>query len=354
MRRVHLRLPALVTLTAAIALGSPGAFESEPAPPAAEAAIRKLRDEAASLAGLGGLIKAPLARSFLDAVAVLPAIPTRTLLRDSGKTHYYTQEEAARLEASERAALESIELDGSYYYTTRYGTPLAYVRALELASGAGLGDLAGKRVLDFGYGAIGHLKLMAALGAETVGVEVDPLLRALYAHPGDQGAVRRAAGSGADGSVQLVHGQFPADPKVVQAVGESYDLFISKNTLKNGYIHPTEKVDPKRLVHLGVDDADFVKHVVRVLKPGGLAVIYNLHPPPNPPDKPYIPWADGRCPFARGLWEAAGMRIVAFDVDDAAAARAMARALGWDKGAQAMDPEKDLFATYTIVAKPPR
>ena len=343
--------PVVSLLIVAHLLGSAPSAGTDQAPPAGEVAIRKLRDEATSL---GSLVKTPVAKSFLDAVMVLPAIPTRTLLRDGGKTRYYTREEAARLEASERGALESIELDGGYYYTTRYGTPLAYARALDLAAAAGLDGLEGRRVLDFGYGAIGHLRLMAVLGAEAVGVEVDPMLRALYAHPGDQGAMKRAAGSGAEGSVRLVHGQFPADAEVVKEVGEGYDLFLSKNTLKNGYIHPSEKVDPKRLVHLGVDDAAFVRHVARILKPGGLAVIYNLHPPPNPPDKPYIPWADGRCPFGREQWEAAGMRVVAFDVDDAAAARAMARALGWDKGEQAMDPEKDLFATYTIVAKPPR
>ena len=52
--------------------------------------------------------------------------------------------------------------------------------------------------------------------------------------------------------MKLVHGRFPADPKVVAAVGGGYDLFLSKNTLKRGYIHPAEKVDPRLLVDLGV------------------------------------------------------------------------------------------------------
>jgi len=50
----------------------------------------------------------------------------------------------------------------------------------------------GKRILDFGYGTVGHLRLLASLGADMVGVEVDPLLRALYSAPGDQGAIARA------------------------------------------------------------------------------------------------------------------------------------------------------------------
>ena len=331
---------------------APGAEEAKPAAetrPAGEVVIEEMRAEAA---GLRGFIVTPLAGSFLDAVALLSPIPTRTFLRDKDKTRYYTTSEAEKLEASARAALESIELDGAFYYTTRYGTPLAYARPLDLLAGAGLTDIAGKKVLDFGYGTIGHLKLMAALGADVAGVEVDPMLRALYSQPGDQGPMPGVKGAaGKQGAVRLVHGQFPAEAGVVKEIGEGYDLFLSKNVLKNGYIHPAQPVDPKRLVHLGVDDAAFVKHVARILKPGGFAMIYNLHPPQNPADKPYIPWADGRCPFARELWEGAGLRVLAFDVDDSPAVRTMARALGWDKGEQPMDPEKDLFATYTLVTR---
>ena len=41
------------------------------------------------------------------------------------------------------------------------------------------------------------------------------------------------------------------------AVGGDYDLIISKNTLKKGYVHPERPVEPRRLLNLGVDDADF-------------------------------------------------------------------------------------------------
>ncbi len=347
---------ASIAAFAFICMEAPGAEETKPAEeakpveetkPPGEVAIEELRAEAA---GLRGFAKTPLAGSFLDAVALLSPIPTRTLLRDKEKTRYYTTSEADKLEAGARQALETTELDGAFYYTTRYGTPLAYVCPLERLAGAGLTDLAGKKVLDFGYGTIGHLKLMAALGADVTGVEVDPMLRVLYSQPGDQGPMPRVKGSaGKEGSVRLIHGQFPAEAGVVKEVGDGYDLFLSKNVLKNGYIHPAQSVDPRRLVHLGVDDAAFVKEVARILKPGGFAMIYNIHPPENPPGQPYIPWADGRCPFARGLWESAGLRVLAFDVDDSAAVRAMARALGWGK---TMDPEQDLFATYTLVSKP--
>jgi hypothetical protein len=44
--------------------------------------------------------------------------------------------------------------------------------------------------------------------------------------------------------------------------------------------------------------------------------------------------------------------VVAFDRDDTAAARAMGRALGWDRGG--MDLENDLFATWSLFEKPAR
>ena len=58
---------------------------------------------------------------------------------------------------------------------------------------------------------------------------------------------------------------------------------------------------------------------------------------PSNPGEPYKNWADGRCPFPRPLWEAAGFEVLAFDCDDTPAIRQIAHALGWDKGESAMD-----------------
>jgi hypothetical protein len=138
-------------------------------------------------------------------------------------------------------------------------------------------------------------------------------------------------------------------------VGGGYDLFLSKNTLKNGYLHPAETVDPRMLVHLGVSDSAYVAAVYAALAPGGRVLIYNLCPAPAPPGKPYIPWADGRCPFPAAAWRAAGFRVLVFDRDDSPAARAMGHALGWDAGgpgAGGMDLAHDLFATWSLFEKP--
>jgi hypothetical protein len=98
-------------------------------------------------------------------------------------------------------------------------------------------------------------------------------------------------------------------------------------------------------ISLGVDDQAFVHALHGMMAPGGRVIIYNLAPPPAPLHQPYIPWADGRCPFAREVWEKVGFHVVDFDRDDTAEARRMAKALEWE------DPA-GLFATYTLVDKP--
>jgi hypothetical protein len=306
--------------------------------------LRGLADDARACAPL---CRSKLAAEFLGGVSRLPAIAPRTVAFDSARTHYWSASEYAALPADQRAPLVTRELGESFYYSTRYGSPIAYARPLEILGAHGLTSVAGRRLADFGYGAIGHLRLLAGLGAQVTGIEVDPLLRALYSWPGDQGAIGR-------GSVRLENGQWPAEAALAREVGEGYDLFISKNTLKNGYLHPAEAVDPRRLVHLGVDDSAFVRAMYGMLKPGGWALIYNLCPAPAPPGKPYIPWADGRCPFPRAMLEGAGFQVIAFDAEDSTEARRMGHALGWDdpEGSK-MDLEHDLFATYTLLRRPP-
>jgi hypothetical protein len=309
-------------------------------------AVAELQREAARLRPL---IRAPWVVTFLEATARLPHIPTRVMLYDSSRTDFYWESEAAGLPDSARSKLITRSFDEIFYYNTRYGTPLAYARPLDLLAAAGVRSAAGLKIADFGYGAVGHLRLLASLGAETVGIEVDPLLHKLYSVPGDQGDVPAMVGR--TGRVKLVHGHFPGDSEVAAAVGEGFDVFISKNTLKNGYIHPERPVDPRRLVHLGVSDTAFVANIHRILTPKGFAMIYNLCPAPAPPDKPYIPWADGRCPFPKALWEAEGFEVIAFDRNDDMAARAMGHALNWDQDEGAMDLEHDLFGIYTLVRK---
>jgi SAM-dependent methyltransferase len=317
------------------------------ATPADTTALGKLRADATALRPL---VRTPVARAFLDAAAELPRVPARTIWRDSSRTHAWSDAEAIALPDSTRARLVRRDLDESFYWNTRYGSPLAYVRALEVLGENGVRSLARQRVADFGCGMLGQLRLMALRGADATGIDVDPLLRALYSAPGDQGEI--VAADGTRGRVKLVTGQWPADDATRADVGADFDLFLSKNTLKNGYLHPAQPVDPRQLVHLGVSDSAYVAELFRVLRPGGRVLIYNLCPAPAAEGKPYIPWADGRCPFPESAWRAAGFRVVVFDRDDSPAARTMGQALGWDAGG--MDLAHDLFATWSLFEKPRR
>ncbi len=341
-------------LLALIATLSSGPAPQQPAEPAARA-VDELRAEAKSLEPLAG---SDLVKRFLAATADLPAIEgERVVWWDRAARRAVSPERAAAMSPEELQGFVERRLDERFYYYTAYGTPLAYARCLDLAASAGFESGGGRRILDFGFGGIGHLRLLASLGNQVVGIEVLELLRELYREPGDTGAIPRSAAAlpgeagapGAPGTLTLLFGRFPGDPALRSAVSGGYHLILSKNVLKRGYVHPERSADPRQLVDLGVDDATFVRAVYDALAPGGLLVIYNLYPKQSPPDQPYVPHATGECPFDRALIESAGFEVVAFDADDTPAARAMGEALGWSRS---MDLRNDLFGMYTILRRP--
>jgi hypothetical protein len=309
-------------------------------------AVEYLRIDAARL---DSLVTTQLARTFLGAVDSLPEIDTPRVVYVNRAARTALDSAAwTALSDSTRTLFERREYGGEFYYYTRYGTPLAFVRPLDLATQNGLDLNTSGRVIDFGFGSIGQLRLLASLGVYTVGIEVDPVLKVLYSDPSDTGRIPGITPGDDAGYLDLRFGSFPSDTEMMAGVGHGFDLFISKNTLKLGYIHPSREVDPRLKIDLGVSDSAFVQAVYDRLKPGGLFMIYNLHPAESAPDEPYKPWADGRCPFERGLLEKAGFTVVEYDRDDTEFARRMGTALGW---AEQMDLTTDLFGTYTLLRK---
>lgn len=262
---------------------------------------------------------------FLDEARRLPARPDRTVLVDGAPRTF----------------------DEEFYYAARWGTPLAYARALDLATTHGARSTSGARWLDFGFGAPGHLQMLGRLGLDVTGVDVDAPGRSLYTDPSDFEV--------APGRLRLAYGHWPRDPATREAVGRAFDVVIAKNVLKRGHIHPARDTGRKPFVDLQVDDATFLGALHDALNPGGLVVVWNLCARQNPPDLPYIPAADGQNPFAAAAWEAAGFELLAYDSDDTERARELARALRFDapdpEGGPAWDIEHDLRAWYSIARR---
>lgn len=311
-------------------------------------------------------------RVFVLCTAWLAVVDPRTIYTDATNTKFLSRAQFESLSPEEQKTFEGVELAPEFYYNTRYGSPLGYTRVVDLlcaqltanpaeatkgtspkAPGA---VFAGKKWLDFGCGGAVHMQMLAQCGTDIVGVDVDPLLAAVFSEPGDLGTFPAApipnADINRDGSAQLVIGSWPGDAATREKVGFGYDIITSKNTLKNGYINPERETNPKFLVKLGVSNEEFVQAVFDVLNPGGYFLIYNLSPAQNPDDQPYLPWADGRSPFSREMLEKVGLEVLEFNKVDDEKAHEMGRALEWDQGARPMNFETDLFSHYTLVRKP--
>jgi hypothetical protein len=282
------------------------------------------------------LVATSWVKQWMRAVASLPGQGARVLYRTEDKKQAFTEEAAAKLPDGVRLKLQKRDADDDFYYG-RITEPLGYARAFEVLARKAAFEPEGKRVLDFGYGNIGQLEGLVAVGARVGGIEVDPLLPLLY-----EKANRPA--------LRLFHGYFPQDAALTRDVGQGWDLFISKNTLKRGYVHPPAPDAPQ----LPLDDDAFLAAVFNLLTPGGLFYIYNISPAPAPQGKPFMAWSDGRSPFTRELLERHGFEVLALDEDDTAAVRAMGKAFGWDRPEVNQPPtdlEHDLFAHYTLVRK---
>lgn len=307
----------------------------------------KLKADAAKLEPL---VSTKFAKTFLAGTEKLLEPTTRIIYRNADRSASISQQEFTQLSAEQQANWTARECTATFYHETGYGSPLVYSRLLDLVS-PHWDDAKPHKLLDFGYGSIGHLQLLAHQGFEAHGVDVETMFAALYSEPSDQGVI-------GSGSVTIHTGQWPANAELKANVGGDYALITSKNTLKAGYIHPNppdgQTVDPKRLVHLGVDDETFLQHIHASLAPGGLFVIYNICPPQNAADKPYLPHADGKSPFSREHFERAGFEVLAFDTEDRDWVADAFMALGYSADKTREQARQDLFCWYTIVRKLPK
>lgn len=267
-----------------------------------QAMAKKLRAHASS----------DVARDWLDATGSLPWIQPRRLYQYPAKKDLFPRSAVLKLPAEHRALLLSREFDERAYYDGRYGNGLAYWPLIEALAGAGVSSLAGLRVLDIGYATILPLRLMACLGARTLGIDTDTFPIAMYGEPGDTGSIRaikaKTNPGAVPGSIEVSRGRVGTDwtPEP-----ESLDLIVSRNTLKNGYVHPGAAYAHEPNVRLDLDDRAFLRVVRESLRRGGLFVIYNTFDPAEAG-----PGADGRSPFSREDCANAGFEVLAFDEPD--------------------------------------
>jgi hypothetical protein len=338
----YLVLCAAAVVLAVVAIRAYG--QPETARPPEATGVEKIQIDAEALAPT---LKSELAKRYAGASTELPRIEKRVVYRHKTTRAWMSKGEFEKLAEGQRGDYAERALDENFYYNTGYGSPLSYVRAWEILAAAGVKEFKGLRTLDYGCGGIAPMRLQASQGADAVGVDIEPLFPLYYNQAGDQGEV---SGENGTGKVLLVTGRWPAEEAAKGAVGGGYDVIISKNTLKKGYVTPAQPCDEKFLVKLGVADVNFCKAMFDALKPGGKVLIYNICGK-MPADK-YVPMTDGRCPFSREMLETVGFKVVAFDADDSEGCRGMARVLGWDQGAGAMNLKDDLFATYTLVERP--
>ncbi|MFT3842249.1 MAG: hypothetical protein QM723_34990 [Myxococcaceae bacterium] len=308
----------MLALALAVTLAADGGTADAGTPEPVLAQIKRIAKKAETAP------KSPWVKAFMKSAQQLPAPPKMTVWHSADRKTWLSDADA-KLNHKQSDFVQT-DVDEELYYS-RIADPLGYMRPLDVLAEQGF-DPKGKKVLDLGYGSIGQLKMLASVGAKVTGIEVHPALPLIYS--GEKG-------------VNIVHGYFGQDPTVAKAAGTGFDLWMSKNTLKKGYVHPDKGTGQ---IDLGPDDAALAQ-IHEMLKKGGLFYIYNFGPAP----KPDVPMSDIRCPWSKEQLEKAGFEVLAFDVDDTVKGREAAKLMEWDVGPDGFDVDHDLMSSYTLARR---
>jgi SAM-dependent methyltransferase len=308
---------------------------------------------AAEAEKVGEVISHPAIDEWLGMAEELPEVKGAVLLvgpREEGgfDREVYTLQQSLEFTEEELADFKQVEYGPKRYYATNYGTPLAYAPALLAAAKAGGFDsFKYKKVLDFGYGQIGQLEMLARCGAEVFGVEADPIVHTLYQ------STRVADGvvseDGTKGSVHLELGQWFSDWRLRQRMGGDFDVIMIRNVLKRGYVQPEEPMKGFDPIDIGGEPEDAVRAIYNALDDGGVAVVYNLGGGAwRRDDGTYNAPADVRDPFGKDVWEDAGFEIVHFQANGSQLMREVGVAIGWGT----LEDLASYNVLYTVVRKP--
>lgn len=296
-----------------------------------------------------------LVKNFLAAAKTLQPIQALTIHYNRAQRTALTQKQFRDLAEDQRSGFAPLEVDDKLYYGY-YSTPLAWVRPLEILAENGVESVDSKTILDFGFGNASQLRMLASMGAKVTGIELaDGVHQAMYSRETDQGVIAKLSTGGIenDGNLKLAFGQWPANEEIIAEVGQGYDLIVTKNVLKLGYIHPLHEVSDRMLIDLGVTDEQFLSQLFQSLNPGGMVLVYNIHPSQSPDPQKYKPWGHGETPWDQDEVKNAGFEVVAWHVDDSAEIQAFGTKLGWRDSFKTQEEfEAGFRAMYTLLKKP--
>jgi hypothetical protein len=300
--------------------------------------VNALRAESAALKTM---FASSAANDFLASVDSLAKVESRRIYFNETEKKWIGAREYDALPRASRSAYKSSEHGEDSYYVGHYQSPLAYARALDVASLHGIASLNGLRVLDMSYGAIGAPRLMAASGANVVATDTQDSLSALYSEPADTGMV---SGIGSRrGTLSLVNGAHPSDTSMREKVGSGYDLIIVVDIPRRA---AAESKRAKVALDSKASSLDHLRAFADSLKPNGLLVVYRMNDDSIRGTKRI---ATGKKPmFSAEEMQEAGFKTLAFEQNDDAAVRQMAQLLRWD---QTLASEREFTATYTVARR---
>lgn len=185
--------------------------------------------------------------------------------------------------------------------TTRAGW---YVDCALLLERLGVQTWADQRVLDIGAADGAFLEAIASAGAEASGLE--------------KASIQVSAAE-----TRGVFRMFRGD--TAQIDGETFDLIVSRNTLKKGFIRP-DTGSP--MIRLGATIEQTLSSISNAMQEDALFCIFNVSPTDQASASQ--PHADGRCPFTVAELEHHGFEVLLFDENLTALTKACARAVGVD------------------------
>ena len=281
--------------------------------------------------------QSPWVKKYLEVVSGLPEPGPCVVYAQKieGGEQTLTEAQARELPEEERAQLRELyagECESGFDH------PRVYGRMLDILAGAGVEQVEGMKVLDYGCCDVRNLRALARLGAQVVGVQSNISLQSMCEKWDDLGEVEGPEGQ--QGHLKVIRFGCVQPDTAGETLGAGYDLITLRNVLQ---LPPAEDYfSPETWLNTGLaqNKAEFAEALFGLLEPGGYVLGYSL----------------GVGPFAvesaieRSLWAGAGFEVVAFDRDDRGAALGIGKELVWDRMATPLG--KMIRAKYSLFRKP--